>query len=71
MWEYKIEPSPSEDRLNELARDGWEMVSCDGGRCYLRRPLRPSQNVNLPQRVEPEAGSPRREHFETPKKSKR
>ena len=42
-WEYKIEEDASEARLNELGKDGWELVgvsikpSLVGYRFYLKR----------------------------------
>ena len=28
FWGGSVEPSQLEDRLNQLGRDGWELVSC-------------------------------------------
>lgn len=43
-WEYKVEYAPGEDRLNELGRQGWELVSAASksvgdlnATCYLKR----------------------------------
>lgn len=43
-WQYTIEYAPSENRLNELGRQGWELVSAASkgpgdlnATCYLKR----------------------------------
>ena len=62
-YEYNIERGLNEARLNELAAQGWELVGCDGGACYLRRP-----KASAPARFEPEAENPtRRETLESTK----
>jgi hypothetical protein len=42
-WEYLILKRPGASRLNELGRDGWELVAVtradDGVELYLKRPL--------------------------------
>ena len=69
LYEYKIERGPNEARLNELAAQGWELVGCDGGACYFRRPKAAPGAVS---RFEPEAeGTARRESFEGGKRKSR
>ena len=42
-WEYLILERREADRLNDLCRDGWELVAVtradDGVELYLKRPL--------------------------------
>jgi hypothetical protein len=37
-FEYKVVGSPSEEELNELGAQGWELSSTDGHRFILKRP---------------------------------
>ena len=46
-WGYKMALNPSADDLNELGKDGWELVAVAHQRagdavatCYLKRPAR-------------------------------
>jgi len=39
-WEYKrLEINPSEEELNELGSQGWELVAANEYYCYFKRPL--------------------------------
>jgi len=39
-WEYQVvEGQVAEDRLNELGREGWELVAVTEFSTYLKRPI--------------------------------
>jgi len=46
-WEYRItflleDTQYAEQYLNELSKQGWEVITVDSGKAYLRRLLRPN-----------------------------
>ena len=39
-WEYKtLSYAPSEEQLNQLGAQGWELVAANEAFCFLKRPL--------------------------------
>ena len=42
-WEYTVTSSLDTDRLNQLGKEGWEVVGVDHG-AVLKRPLQPSNS---------------------------
>ena len=53
VWEYKVERSPDEARLNDLGAQGWEIVAASNalGDVVLKRPaLTFREQVTLEQR---------------------
>ena len=51
-WQYKVCYNElTEDELNELGRDGWELLTPHQGTTYLRRPLGETVNDKLSQEL--------------------
>jgi hypothetical protein len=52
-FEYKMLPSlPREDELNELGRQGWELIIAQhGGKWVLKREIDPSLMRELPKNL--------------------
>ena len=37
-WEYRVTTDPTDEELETLGRNGWELVAVSGGSCYFKRP---------------------------------
>lgn len=65
-WEYRAEPTPGLDRLNELGAEGWELIGIDAGAFYLKRPaLSFKDRVAMEQRAHYFANRNAQSHRET------